>query len=128
MKTQSFLLAAVLVSSPAWAAPEPAAGGTCQAKREEISRNLDEARAKGQKQRVRGLEHALSEVDAHCSDAKLQAEQQRRIQRQEEAVAARERDLKEAERDGNAKKVARRKSKLLEEQAKLQQLKEARLN
>ena len=128
MKTLSFLLAAVLVSSSAWAAPEPAAGGTCQAKREEISRNLDEAKAKGQKQRVRGLEHALSEVDAHCSDAKLQAEQQRRIQRQEEAVAARERDLKEAERDGNAKKVARRKSKLLEEQAKLQQLKDARLH
>ncbi|MDM0019405.1 DUF1090 domain-containing protein [Variovorax saccharolyticus] len=126
MKIQSFLLAAALASIPAWAAAEPVPGGTCQGKRQEISRNLDEAKAKGQKQRVRGLEQALSELDAHCTDAKLQAEHRKRIQRQEQAVAARERELKEAERDGSAKKVERRKSKLQEEQAKLQQLKESK--
>lgn len=39
------------------------------------------------------------------------------------AVAERERDLQQAQSDGNAKKVARRQSKLAEEQAKFQQLK-----
>jgi hypothetical protein len=125
MKSWKFLLAAALASCCVWAGAQPAPGGSCKAKHDEISRNLDQARAKGQKQRVAGLAHALSEVDANCSDARLQAQSRRRIQRQEEAVAARERDLEKAQREGSAKKVAQRQSKLLEEQAKLQRLKDA---
>jgi len=127
MTPWALIVAAALASSAVGAA-QPVPGGTCQAKRDDINRSLEEARAKGQKQRARGLERALAEVETHCSDAKLQAEHQRRIQRQEEAVAARERDLKQAELDGSPKKVARRKNKLQEEQVKLQQLKDGTLH
>jgi hypothetical protein len=49
MKTWSFILAATLAASSTWVAAQPAPGGTCQAKRESIHRDLDEAKAKGQK-------------------------------------------------------------------------------
>jgi len=123
-----FLMAAAPALSSFGAAAQAAPGGTCRAKHEAISRDLDDAKAKGQKQRVRGLERALKEVNRNCSDEKLQAEHQRRIAQQEKKVAAREHVLKEAERNGSVDKIARRKSKLAEEQAELQRLKQARLN
>ena len=125
MRVRTYFLAAALASFAVGAAAQSAPGLSCQGKREDITRNLDEAKARGQKQRTRGLEKALSEVQAHCTDEKLQADYQRRIQRQEKAVAERERDLEDAQRNESAKKVEKRKSKLLEEQAKLQRLKDA---
>ena len=119
----SMLLAATLVATSGVALAQNAPAGPCQAKREDISRSIEAAKAQGQKHRVRGLEKALSEVESNCSDARLEADHRKRIERQEQAVAEREQDLQQAQADGNAKKVARRQSKLAEEQAKLQQLK-----
>jgi Protein of unknown function (DUF1090) len=128
MHFSTFLLAFALAFPSTWAVAQGAPGGTCRAKHEAIGRDIDEAKAKGHKQRVRGLQRALKEVGSNCSDAKLQAEHQKRIERQQKQVTARERELKEAERHGSREKIARRQSKLAEEQAELQRLKEARLN
>jgi len=123
-KWSATLAVALAVLNPAVQA-QPAASGPCQAKREDISRSIEAAKAQGQKHRVRGLEKALSEVERNCSDAKLQAEHQQRIERQQKAVAERERDLQQAQRDGDPDKVAKRQGKLAQEQAKLEQIKAA---
>ena len=128
MKLPTILLTVALVSASHGAVAQPTPGGTCRAKHEAISRDIDEAKAKGQTQRLRGLQRALKEVDTNCSDAKLQAEHQKRVDRQEKKVALRERELKEAQQQGNPEKIARRQGKLAQEQAELQRLKEARLN
>ena len=121
----SMFLAATLLTASGVAFAQNAPAGPCQAKREDIHRSIEAAKAQGHKHKVRGLEKALSEVESNCSDARLEADRQKRIERQEQAVAERERDLQKAQSDGDAKKVARRQSKLAEEQARLQQLKSA---
>ena len=131
MKLLPIVLAAAAAFASTWTVAQPAAiaagagGATCEAKREAIGHDIEEAKAKGQKQRVRGLEKALSEVRRTCSDAKLGAEHQRRIRSQERKVAERERDLREAQHKGRADKIADREEKLREAQAELQQLKGA---
>ena len=124
MKLLPILLAAsaALASTCPAGQPPPA---TCEPKREAIGRDIEEAKARGQKQRLRGLEKALAEVRRNCTEAKLAAEHQRRIRDQEREVAKRERDLRDARRNGGADKVARREDKLREAQAELQQLKGA---
>lgn len=124
MKPPCFFLAAAFAASFGCAIAQSVPAETCAAKRDAIHRDLDEARSRGQKQRVRGLERALAEVSAHCSDAKLQAEHRKRIEQQESKVADRERDLHDAEREGSPRKIQRRKDKLGE--AQLQRLTEGR--
>ena len=123
MKLMPFLLATAAAFTTLGAAAQPAGPATCVAKREAIGRDIEMAQSKGQKQRVRGLETALAEVNRNCTDAKLAAEHQRRIRNQERKVAERERDLREAQQKGRASKIADREKKLHEAQAELQHLK-----
>jgi len=125
VKLMPFLLVAATAFTTLGAAAQPAGPATCDAKREAIGRDIEMAKSKGQKQRVRGLETALAEVNRNCTDAKLAAEHQRRIRNQERKVAERERDLREAQQKGRASKIADREKKLHEAQAELQQLKSA---
>lgn len=118
-------LAQTPAPAPAAPATAPVPVETCQSKREAIQRDITHAKDQGQAQRLRGLEKALAEVNAHCTDAKLQSDRLRRIQQQEQAVAERERELKQAERDGKPEKIERRKEKLADEQEKLRRLKAA---
>lgn len=113
------ITAAVMFSHAAQAQPAP---GSCEAKRADISREIDEAKAKGQKRRVRGLETALRESRSHCSDALLQQQQAARIAGQERKVAQRQRDLDTARQQGKAAKIADREAKLMAEEAELQKL------
>ena len=116
---QITLTAAALFSHAALAQPAPT---TCEAKRADIARDIEEAKAKNQKQRVRGLEKALRETQANCSDAKLQKDHAARIARQEKKVAERQRDLEAARTQGKADKIASREAKLAQEEAELQKL------
>jgi len=124
MKFLPFVLAGFAVSASTLAAAQPGPAATCAAKREAIGRDIEAAKAEGQPHRVRGLERALAEVRRNCSDAKLAAEHQQRVRSQERKVAQRERDLKEAQRKGDADKIARREDKLREAQAELQRVKD----
>ncbi|PBI90645.1 hypothetical protein BKP43_27480 [Variovorax boronicumulans] len=125
MKFLPLVLAAAAAFTALGAAAQPAGPATCDAKREAIGRDIEMAQSKGQKQRVRGLETALAEVNRNCTDAKLAAEHQKRIRAQERKVAERERDLRAAQEKGRASKIADREKKLHEAQAELQQLKGA---
>ena len=118
---------AVLTSHAALAQPGRPPGpsgrsGACEAKSADIERDLDDARARGQTRRMRGLETALREARANCSDAGLRREHGARVQRQERKVAERQRDLAEAKARGKRDKIARREAKLAEEEATLRSL------
>ena len=81
---------------------------------------------KGQVSRARGLEKALRENQAHCSDAKLEQEHAARVADQERKVERRQRDLDEARGTGKAGKIADREAKLAKEKAELENCAEER--
>lgn len=119
------ILVAAITSISVSAVAQPITSESCNAKRDAIERDIDAAKAKGQAQRVRGLERAMRANQRNCSEARLQAEHRKRIQAQERKVAERQRDLNEAKEKGRADKIAQRESKLREEEAELERLKTA---
>lgn len=73
--------------------------------------------------RVNGLERALTEVRAGCTDKKLKASHLEKINAQKEKVAERERELKEERDEGHDKdKIAKRERKLEEARQELKKL------
>jgi hypothetical protein len=84
----------------------------CEAKRAHIEAQIVEAKAHGQQQKVAGLEKALRENIAHCSDVSLAKEQESKILSAKQKVADRETELREAELKGDAKKIVKSKAKL----------------
>ena len=58
-----------LLAAPLMAAEQAPELTGCAAKKHEISQQLEQARAHGNSNQVAGLEKALSEVEAHCTDA-----------------------------------------------------------
>lgn len=110
--------AALAFIVPAQAATEL----SCQAKRNHILRDMEFAKAQGQTHRLKGLQQALEGVDENCTDEGLREAHRRDVEKKRAEVAERERDLREAEADGDPEKIARRKEKLAEEQAELEAL------
>lgn len=103
-----------LSTLPAFAAE---ASPACAAKRANIESQISEAR--GHAQALKGLQRALKAHIAHCSDASLAEEREAKIAKAQRELAARESDLREAERKGDAKKMASRKVKLDEARREL---------
>lgn len=114
----ALLALACAASLPAF--PALAASPACEAKRAEIEASIAEAQARGQAQRVRGLQQALAANQANCSDASLAAEREDDIREAQREVAEREAELAEEKREGgDADKIARRQAKLDEARAEL---------
>ncbi|WP_120967345.1 DUF1090 domain-containing protein [Comamonas sp. lk] len=122
MRTSVTLIAIAFSALAAHSALAQPVHATCESKRAEISRDLEHAKAKGQVSRVRGLEKALRENEAHCSDAKLEQEHAARIAEQEKKVERRQRDLDDARATGKASKIADREAKLAKEKTELEKL------
>ncbi|MGN7911747.1 DUF1090 domain-containing protein [Enterobacter sp. 22466] len=124
MKHTKFLLAGMLIMAPAFstlAAPQAATG--CEAKRQNIERQIDYARTHGNNHRVAGLEKALSEVIANCTDEGLRAERKSDVLKKEQKVEERRRELSEAQADGRADKISKKQQKLDEAHAELDEAK-----
>lgn len=102
-----------------------AAGVLCLQKEKNIEREIAHAKQHDNQRRVNGLERALTEVRASCTDEKLKAAHQENIDVKKREVAEREQDLKEAEEDGDKEKIAKRQRKLQEERAELKALQSA---
>jgi len=98
------------------------ASSLCQEKEQDIQREISYAEKHNNQSRINGLKKALSEVRANCSDSKLRADHQRKIDEQKEEIAERRRDLAEAKEKGDADKVAKREHKLQEAQNDLKAL------
>jgi len=100
-----------------------AAESLYQQKEQDIQHEIAMAQQHNNQRRVNGLERALTEVRANCSDEKLKAAHQERIKAQQEKVAERERELKEERQDGDDKeKIAKRERKMEEARQELKKL------
>ncbi|EPB4370070.1 DUF1090 domain-containing protein [Citrobacter freundii] len=94
----------------------------CQEKEQDIQREISYAEKHNNQSRINGLNKALSEVRANCTDGKLRANHQKKIAEQKNEIAERQRDLAEAKQKGDADKVAKREHKLAEAQKELKEL------
>ncbi|WP_158150482.1 DUF1090 domain-containing protein [Pantoea ananatis] len=100
-----------------------AAQSLCQQKELDIQREIEMAQKHNNQRRVNGLERALTEVRAGCTDKKLKASHLEKINAQKEKVAERERELKEERDEGHDKdKIAKRERKLEEARQELKKL------
>ena len=89
----------------------------CQEKEQNILKEISYAEKHQNQNRIDGLNKALSEVRANCSDSQLRADHQK------DEVAERQQDLAEAKQKGDADKIAKRERKLAEAQEELKKLK-----
>ncbi|EFB5310147.1 DUF1090 domain-containing protein, partial [Salmonella enterica subsp. enterica serovar Kentucky] len=98
------------------------ANSLCQEKEQDIQKEISYAEKHNNQRRIEGLNKALSEVRANCTDSKLRAEHQKKIAEQKKEVAERQRDLAEAKAKGDADKIDKRERKLAEAQDELKKL------
>ncbi|HFZ8996848.1 TPA: DUF1090 domain-containing protein [Citrobacter freundii] len=94
----------------------------CQEKEQDIQKEISYAEKHNNQNRINGLNKALSELRANCTDSQLRTDHQKKISRQKEEVAERQQDLAEAKQKGDADKIAKRERKLAEAQDELKQL------
>ena len=67
-----------------------------------------------------GLEKALSEVTANCTDASLKKERENKVLDAKHEVSRRQADLDKAMKKGDAEKINKRKDKLAQSRKELQ--------
>lgn len=123
------LATAVLLSSIAtlsFAQKAPEATDTCISKRQDILKQIDQAKAKGNDKQLAGLNKALKANDANCTPELLRAAREKDVSEARAKVADRDRELTEAKAEGKDKdKIAKRQQKLNEAQAELQRAQKA---
>lgn len=112
----TMLLCSVAIPAFAWAQ-----SGGCDAKRASLEREITYAQAHGNANRVGGLETALAQVNANCTDALLRSAAQHKVDEAQQRVTRREHDLHEAKAQGKGvKKIADRQRKVDEAHAELE--------
>ena len=84
-------------------AQEPALTG-CAAKRQELSQQIQQAHAAGNTQQEAGLQKALRENQAHCTDASLSKQRQEKVSNAQREVTEREARFEESRSQGQCKK------------------------
>lgn len=94
-------------------------GTTCASKKQAIETQIDYAKKNNNTHRVQGLEKALSDVNAYCTNDSLEAKYKERVQEKTNKVAEREQELAEAKAKGDMKKIAKQEAKLQENKAEL---------
>lgn len=116
------LFAAFSLGAPTLMAAEQAAPLTgCAAKRQAISTQIEQAKAHGNSEQQAGLEKALSETTANCTDASLKKERENKVLEAKHEVSRRQADLDKAMKKGDAEKINKRKDKLADSRKELQE-------
>ena len=110
-----------LLAAPLMAAETAPELTGCAAKKQAITLQLEQARAHGNSNQVAGLEKALSEVEAHCTDAGLRKERENKVLQAKHEVSKRQADLDKAMKKGDPEKIDKRKNKLAESRKELQE-------
>ncbi|KAA8673119.1 DUF1090 domain-containing protein [Pantoea dispersa] len=117
---QQLLLGAILFSL---SGSLLAAESLCQQKQQDIQREIEMAKQHDNQRRVTGLERALTEVRANCTDEKLKSAHAERIEAQQHKVAERERELQHDRQEGkDQEKIGKRERKLEEARQELKKL------
>ena len=110
-----------LLSTPVFAedAPQPATG--CVAKSQEIRSKIQQAKTDGDKVQQAGLEKALNEANANCSETSLLKQREQNVLDAKREVTRRQNDLTKAMEKGDAEKINKRKEKLADSRKELQE-------
>ena len=116
----ALLTIASFMTTPLLAAEEVPELTGCAAKRQAISAQIEQARTHGNSEQQAGLEKALSEVTAHCTDASLRKERENKVLDAKHEVSRRQADLDKAMKKGDADKINKRKDKLAQSRKELQ--------
>ena len=109
-----------VLAAPLMAAEQAPELTGCAAKRQSISTQIEQAKAHGNAEQQAGLEKALSEVTAHCTDASLKKERESKVLDAKHEVSKRQADLDKAMKKGDPEKINKRKDKLAESRKELQ--------
>lgn len=112
MKLAITFLTSMLLLAPLEAIHAETKSTGCEGKRQKIEQQIDYARAHGNAHRVAGLQKALSEVNANCTNAGLRAERESDIRKKERKVEERRQELAEARADGRENKILNKQKKL----------------
>lgn len=110
-----------VLAAPVFAAEQASEPSGCAAKRQDITTQLENAKAAGNTSRQAGLEKALSEVTANCTDADLLKQQEQKVLDAKREVSRRQADLNKAMSKGDPEKIDKRKDKLAESRKELQE-------
>ena len=113
-----------LLAVPALAAERAPELSGCAAKRQDISNQIEQAKAAGNASQQAGLEKALSEATANCTDAGLLKQQEQKVLDAKREVSRRQADLNKAMDKGDPEKINKRKDKLAESRKELQDAQE----
>ena len=116
----ALLTVASFMATPLLAAEESTQLTGCAAKRQAISTQIEQAKVHGNSAQQAGLEKALSEVTANCTDASLKKERENKVLDAKHEVSRRQSDLDKAMKKGDADKINKRKDKLAESRKELQ--------
>lgn len=100
---------AMALASSVLAAPKVE---TCATKQQDIKQQLEYAHQHNNKEQISGLQKALAESQAHCTEAGLKSAQQQKIAEKQEKVNERTRELKKAQAQGDKGKIAKQQKKL----------------
>lgn len=110
-----------LMAAPLMAADQAPQLTGCAAKKHAIETQLEYARANNNSDQIAGLETALSEVTANCTDAGLKKERENKVLDAKHEVSKRQADLDKAMKKGDPQKIDKRKNKLAESRKELQE-------
>ena len=116
----ALLTLAGFMSTPLLAAEDVQPLTGCAAKRQAISSQIEQAKAHGNSYQQAGLEKALNEVTAHCTDAGLKKERENKVLDAKHEVSRRQADLDKAMKKGDPDKINKRKEKLADSRKELQ--------
>lgn len=122
MKVFSRLILACcsMLATPLFAADAAPDSGGCVAKSQDISSKIEQAKADGNKPQQAGLEKALSEINANCTEASLLKQHEQKVLDAKREVSRRQSDLNKAMAKGDAERINKRKDKLAESRKELQ--------
>src|SRR5450830_1433763 len=109
-----------VLAAPLMAAEEIPELSGCAAKKQGIVNQIEQAKSRGNADQQAGLETALSEVTAHCTDASLKKERENKVLDAKHEVSKRQADLDKAMKKGDADKINKRKDKLADTRKLLQ--------
>jgi hypothetical protein len=118
---KSLIKVALVVVSlvPAFAFAQP---GACDTKQQSIQDELTYAQSHHNSARIHGLQKALAESKAHCTDASLHNAAQEKIAKAQQNLADKQHDLQDAkDQHKSAKKIADRQRKVDSAHAELEQ-------
>lgn len=120
MKFLLLFTGCTLLASSLLAAEQAPPASECLLKSQEISSKIEEAKAEGNKNQRAGLEKALSEVNANCTETSLLKQREQKVLDAKREVSRRQTDLNKAMTKGDPERINKRKDKLAESRKQLQ--------